>query len=262
MIFYATFFVGYAGLALLRAFHTGQGNALPQVKMFCVGSVAVVIFAYGYFLANPLGMILGSVLPVGYVGWLLLKPGSGHEFIGGVEELEDSAAGPSGKLAAAEEMIEPGRVVPFPKAEGAVSTDLFGHFEGKWFVHTFVATYADTNSVGNVYFGMYAMWVGKTRELFFNRCLPKFNLKTTPYYILTRSFEHKFMRETREFERVSVKIKVGEYNRKFVTLEHTIFDSAGNQLGKGKQQLIFVSSGDYKLLDIPGEVYEAFVAYA
>jgi acyl-CoA thioesterase FadM len=262
MIFYATFFVGYAGLALLRAFHTGQGNALPQVKMFCVGSVAVVIFAYGYFLANPLGMILGSVLPVGYVGWLLLKPGSGHEFIGGVEELEDSAAGPSGKLVAAEEMIEPGRVVPFPKAEGAVSTDLFGHFEGKWFVHTFVATYADTNSVGNVYFGMYAMWVGKTRELFFNRCLPKFNLKTTPYYILTRSFEHKFMRETREFERVSVKIKVGEYNRKFVTLEHTIFDSAGNQLGKGKQQLIFVSSGDYKLLDIPGEVYEAFVAYA
>ena len=153
-------------------------------------------------------------------------------------------------------------MVPFPKAGGEVPTDLFGHFEGKWFVHTFVATYADTNSVGNVYFGMYAMWVGKTRELFFNRCLPKFNLKTTPYYILTRSFEHKFMRETREFERVSVKIKVGEYNRKFVTLEHAIFDSSGNQLGKGKQQLIFVSSADYKLLDIPNEVYEAFVAYA
>ena len=262
MIFYATFFVGYAGLALLRAFHTGQGNALPQVKMFCVGSVAVVIFAYGYFLANPLGMILGSILPVGYVGWLLVKPGAGHEFIGGVEELEDTIGGASGELAGREEKIEPGRVVPFPQAEGAVPTDLFGHFEGKWFVHTFVATYADTNSVGNVYFGMYAMWVGKTRELFFNRCLPKFNLKTTPYYILTRSFEHKFTRETREFERVSVKIKVGEYNRKFVTLEHQIFDSSGNQLGKGKQQLIFVSSGDYKLLDIPDEVYEAFVAYA
>ena len=262
MIFYATFFVGYAGLALLRAFHTGQGNALPQVKMFCVGSVAVVIFAYGYFLANPLGMILGSILPVGYVGWLLVKPGAGHEFIGGVEELEDTVGGPAGELAGREEKIEPGRVVPFPQAEGAVPTDLFGHFEGKWFVHTFVATYADTNSVGNVYFGMYAMWVGKTRELFFNRCLPKFNLKTTPYYILTRSFEHKFTRETREFERVSVKIKVGEYNRKFVTLEHQIFDSSGNQLGKGKQQLIFVSSGDYKLLDIPDEVYEAFVAYA
>ena len=262
MIFYATFFVGYAGLALLRAFHTGQGNALPQVKMFCVGSVAVVIFAYGYFLANPLGMILGSILPVGYVGWLLVKPGAGHEFIGGVEELEDTVGGPSGELAGQEEKIEPGRVVPFPQADGAVPTDLFGHFEGKWFVHTFVATYADTNSVGNVYFGMYAMWVGKTRELFFNRCLPKFNLKTTPYYILTRSFEHKFTRETREFERVSVKIKVGEYNRKFVTLEHQIFDSSGNQLGKGKQQLIFVSSGDYKLLDIPDEVYQAFVAYA
>ena len=265
MIFYATFFVGYAALALIRAFHTGQGNALPQVKMFCVGSVAVVIFAYGYFLSNPWGMMVGSVLPVGYVVWMLLKPGAGHEFVGGVEELEKTAGGPSGELVMQEEReerIEPGGVVPFPKAGGEVPTDLFGHFEGKWFVHTFVATYADTNSVGNVYFGMYAMWVGKTRELFFNRCLPKFNLKTTPYYILTRSFEHKFMRETREFERVSVKIKVGEYNRKFVTLEHAIFDSSGNQLGKGKQQLIFVSSTDYKLLDIPNEVYEAFVAYA
>jgi len=265
MIFYATFFVGYAALALVRAFHTGQGNALPQVKMFCVGSVAVVIFAYGYFLSNSWGMMVGSVLPVGYVFWMLLKPGAGHEFVGGVEELEKSAGGPRGELVMQEEKeegIEPGRVVPFPKGGVEVATDLFGHFEGKWFVHTFVATYADTNSVGNVYFGMYAMWVGKTRELFFNRCLPKFNLKTTPYYILTRSFEHKFMRETREFERVSVKIKVGEYNRKFVTLEHAIFDSAGNQLGKGKQQLIFVSSSDYKLLDIPNEVYEAFVAYA
>ena len=262
MIFYATFFVGYAGLALLRAFHTGQGNALPQVKMFCVGSVAVVIFAYGYFLENPWGMILGSVLPVGYVVWLLLKPGSAQEFVGGVEELESAVAGARGEIRGNEGGVEPGRVVPFPSGGVVDGHDPYGHFDGKWFVHSFVATYADTNSVGNVYFGMYAMWVGKTRELFFNRCLPKFNLKTTPYYILTRSFEHKFMRETREFERVSVKIKVGEYNRKFVTLEHQIFDSAGNQLGKGKQQLIFVSSGDYKLLDIPDEVYEAFVAYA
>jgi acyl-CoA thioesterase FadM len=262
MIFYATFFVGYAALALVRAFHTGQGNALPQIKMFCVGSVAVVIFAYGYFLSNPWGMIVGSVLPVGYVGWMLLKPGAAHEFVKGVEELEGTAGGPLVVPLEKEQKVEAGRVVPFPKQDGGIATDLFGHFEGKWFVHTFVATYADTNSVGNVYFGMYAMWVGKTRELFFNRCLPKFNLKTTPYYILTRSFEHKFMRETREFERVSVKIKVGEYNRKFVTLEHAIFDSAGNQLGKGKQQLIFVSSSDYKLLDIPDEVYEAFVAYA
>jgi acyl-CoA thioesterase FadM len=190
-----------------------------------------------------------------------MKPGSAQEFVGGVEELEGTAGGPRGELVV-EEKIEPGRVVPFPTGGTGDGHDPFGHFEGKWFVHSFVATYADTNSVGNVYFGIYAMWVGKTRELFFNRCLPKFNLKTTPYYILTRSFEHKFMRETREFERVSVKIKVGEYNRKFVTLEHQIFDSAGNQLGKGKQQLIFVSSADYKLLDIPDEVYEAFVAHA
>ncbi|MCX7713855.1 MAG: hypothetical protein N2035_09390, partial [Chthoniobacterales bacterium] len=137
-----------------------------------------------------------------------------------------------------------------------------GYFEGKWFVHSFVATYADTNSVGNVYFGMYAMWVGKTRELFFNRVMPKFNLKTTPYYILTRSFEHKFIRETREFETVSVKIRIASYNRKFVTLEHEIYDSAGRLLGKGNQSLMFVSSADYRLIDIPAEVAAAFMQHA
>src|SRR5699024_3840028 len=69
------------------------------------------------------------------------------------------------------------------------------YVEGKWYVHTLKATYGDTNSVGNVYFGMYAMWVGKTRELFFNYCLPNFNIQTTPFLILTRAFEHKFALE-------------------------------------------------------------------
>jgi len=136
-----------------------------------------------------------------------------------------------------------------------------GHFEGKWFVHSFVATYADTNSVGNVYFGMYAMWVGKTRELFFNQVMPRFNLKNTPFYILTRSFEHKFVRETREFETVSVRIRIASYNRKFVTLEHEISDSSGKILGHGKQSLLFVSSSDYKMIDTPQEVTAAFIAY-
>lgn len=142
-----------------------------------------------------------------------------------------------------------------------MGSHLAGHFDGKWFVHSFVATYADTNSVGNVYFGMYAMWVGKTRELFFNRVMPRFNLKNTPFYILTRSFEHKFVHETREFETVSVRIHIASYNRKFVTLEHEIYDSTHHLLGKGKQSLLFVSSSDYRMIDIPSEVATAFVQH-
>jgi acyl-CoA thioesterase FadM len=91
--------------------------------------------------------------------------------------------------------------------------------------------------------------------------MPKFNLKETPFYILTRSFEHKFVRETKEFEQVSVKIRVAGHNRKFVTLEHEIYDSMGNMLGKGSQSLLFVSSADYKMMDIPSEVMGAFLTY-
>ena len=257
MIFFATFFVGYSALAIGRAFMNGPVNEIPQVKMFCIVSLAVVIFAYGYFLHQPAFQMLASLLPLAYVVWLLLKPIVplvGEETASESSDL-DRPASPSAVVVP---LTQVGTVLT-PAPSGG--HDIAGHFEGKWFIHTFVATYADTNSVGNVYFGMYAMWVGKTRELFFNKVMPKFNLKDTPFYILTRSFEHKFIRETREFETVTVKIRVGDYNRKFVTLEHEIFDSAGNHLGKGSQSLLFVSSTDYKMLDIPQDVVSAFLSY-
>ena len=70
------------------------------------------------------------------------------------------------------------------------------------------------------------------------------------------------MRETKEFETVSVKIRVAGHNRKFATLEHEIYDSSGSLLGKGSQSLLFVSSADYKMIDIPHEVTTAFLAYS
>lgn len=274
MIFFATFFVGYSALAVARCYVNTPANRIPQIKMFCLGSLAVVIFAFGYLLAYPAFMIIGSLLPLGYVIWTLCKPTAAEDFVSDAERLD-----------AAVDELSPLAAPPLPPASeaqparptiagtaaaitdaakslvGAVQHPLGGHFEGKWFVHSFMATYADTNSVGNVYFGMYAMWVGKTRELFFNRVMPKFNLKNTPFYILTRSFEHKFVRETREFETVVVRIRIAGYNRKFVTLEHEIYDSQNQLLGKGQQSLLFVSSTDYKMIDVPPEVHSAFLPY-
>jgi acyl-CoA thioesterase FadM len=269
MIFFGTFLVGYEALGIARCYVISPANAIPQVKMFCIGSVAVVIFAFGYFQRLPGLQMIGSLLPLGYVLWLLVKPTSAEDFVSDTGELESpantAAVVPASESSSASSPIAPSSPAPAnPVAAAAAAIgihDLTGHFEGKWFVHRFVATYADTNSVGNVYFGMYAMWVGKTRELFFNKVMPKFNLKDTPFYILTRSFEHKFVRETREFEAVSVRIKIGSFNRKFVTLEHEIYDSQEQLLGKGKQSLLFVSSDDYRMIDIPQDVYAAFVVH-
>ena len=279
MIFYATFFVGYSALAVARCYVNTPANRIPQVKMFCIGSLAVVIFAFGYLLSYPAFMIIGSLLPLGYVIWTLAKPTASEDFVSDADQLgapADEMAPMAAPTMPAAQVHPPQRInLVETVAEtaaalgdaakslvGAVQHPLGGHFEGKWFVHSFVATYADTNSVGNVYFGMYAMWVGKTRELFFNRVMPKFNLKNTPFYILTRSFEHKFVRETREFETVSVRIRIAGYNRKFVTLEHEIYDSTNQLLGKGQQSLLFVSSTDYKMIDVPPEVHSAFLPFA
>ncbi len=279
MIFYATFFVGYSALAVARCYVNTPANRIPQVKMFCIGSLAVVIFAFGYLLSYPAFMIIGSLLPLGYVIWTLAKPTASEDFVSDADQLGAPAdemapmaaptmpaaqAQPPQRINLVETVAETAAALgdAAKSLVGAVQHPLGGHFEGKWFVHSFVATYADTNSVGNVYFGMYAMWVGKTRELFFNRVMPKFNLKNTPFYILTRSFEHKFVRETREFETVSVRIRIAGYNRKFVTLEHEIYDSTNQLLGKGQQSLLFVSSTDYKMIDVPPEVHTAFLPFA
>jgi YbgC/YbaW family acyl-CoA thioester hydrolase len=130
-----------------------------------------------------------------------------------------------------------------------------------FFVHEMTPTYQDTNSVGNVYFAMYTLWVGKTRELFFLHTMPDFDLETTDFLILTRSFNHKYLREIKEFESVSIHLRIKDYNRKFVTIEHKILNKDKQLIGKGDQSLMFVDSKNYALIDIPNQVMEAHLPF-
>ncbi len=262
MVFYASFFVGYASLAIARCFVPNSQHPLPQIRMFSLASISLVIFAFGYCTGANFLLILGSLLPLLYVIWLVGNTDLLRVVTEKAGEVLEAAAHeiPAIKTITrtASSIAATHVTAPAPPQD---AHSLGGHFEGKWFVYSFIATYQDTNSVGNVYFGMYGLFVGKTRELFFNTVMPDFDLKTTSFYILTRSFEHKFVRESREFDVITVKIRVADFNRKFCTLEHQVFGSDNELLGKGKQSLLFVSSKDYSLLDIPGEVYTAFIPH-
>ena len=260
MVFYASFFVGYAALAIARCFVPNSQQPLPQIRMFSMACLCLVIFAFGYMIDQNVLMYIGSLLPLAYVVWLVTTTDLLRLVTEKADQVMHAAAElPAIRALSKQEPAVATSEVTAPAAAG--DYNLAGHFEGKWFVYSMIATYQDTNSVGNVYFGMYPLYVGKTRELFFNAAMPDFDLKTTKFYILTRSFEHKFVRETREFDTITVKIKVAEANRKFCTLEHQIFGADGQLLGKGKQSLLFVSSKDYGLLDIPPEIYTAFMKY-
>jgi acyl-CoA thioesterase FadM len=261
MVFYASFFVGYASLAIARCFVPNSQQPLPQIRMFSLASISLVIFAFGYCTSANSLLILGSLLPLIYVVWLVLQTDLLRVVTEKAGEVIEAAAH---EIPAIKTITKTASAIGATQVTAPAPADahsLGGHFEGKWFVYSFIATYQDTNSVGNVYFGMYGLFVGKTRELFFNQVMPDFDLKTTKFYILTRSFEHKFVREAREFDVITVKIRVADFNRKFCTLEHQIFGSDNELLGKGKQSLLFVSSKDYSLLDIPGEVYTAFMPH-
>ncbi|MDF1812517.1 MAG: acyl-CoA thioesterase [Verrucomicrobiales bacterium] len=263
MIFYATFFVAYSALGMLRTLRAKTNLPLPQVKMFCVGALSVVIFSFGYLREIPFFLVCGSLIPVGYILWLWIKSqtaADSQEVL--VEKVTAPVASKPVVKAESSPVLPAGAELAFTSGNPELMHDSSGHFEGKTFVHSFLSTYGDTNSVGNIYFGMYAMWVGKTRELFLRKVMPDFDVDTSDFFILTRSFEHKFVREAKEFENIRIELSLGEHNRKFVELNHKVLNGANKVLGKGKQSLMFVASEDYSLLDIPAKVHTAFVPYA
>jgi len=295
MAVYGSFLVGYQ-VVIYRALGLGShlpDRGVPMMKLFAISLFSIAIFGIGYFYYMTVLMAIGALTPLIYGIYLtsssyrerapIARRASGATVVEsaapirtrmsaakalvaeGAQNLADAAKTIATGAANVPLVVAPQNLpVHAPGAapmERAIGARASSYFEGKWFVHTLTATYADTNSVGNVYFGTYALWVGKTRELFFNTVMPEFDLETTDFYILTRSFEHKFLREAKEFTDIKVRLRIADYNRKFTTLEHQVLDGQENMLGKGKQTLFFVSAKDYSILDIPQMAIKAFVNY-
>lgn len=255
MVFYATYFVTYA-LLLYVSLNRNTDLKYSRTTLFSVSGISLAIAGIGYFNVSSSLLIFGSLLPLLYFSFILFnsqtdKVASNLVIEGPIKEEKGEAP--------TEFFPEMPPVSTIPTAASAAMGSEY--IEDNWYVHSFRATYSDTNSVGNVYFGMYAMWVGKTRELFFNYCMPDFSLNKTPFLILTRSFDHKFILEAKEFDFIKVKIRIKDFNRKFATLEHQILNQKNQLMGKGKQTLLFVSTKDYKPLDIPAEVVSSFTRF-
>lgn len=264
LAFFAAFFVIYA-VCLYRdmndAKHTKRFSSL---KLFSTALSSIAIFGIGYFSENTLVMAGGSLLPFVY-GWFTVSQKTDYK----PDAVSTSPEAPlltgGGEKTLNHDEFKGAEVVSIPVGSlppGAEPVSIKGcYIQDGWFVHQFIPTYQDTNSVGNVYFAMYLMWVGKTRELFFAHAMPGFDPNDTEFFILTRNIEHKFQKEIKEFDEARICIKVADFNRKFVTMEHKIIDANGDLVGKGKQTLMFVDSKNYGLIDIPSEVTQSFMPY-
>lgn len=265
MVFYATYFVTYAMMLIIRSLNNVIPDTdLPKTKIFAISCLSLVMAGLGYIHMEPSLLIAGTLIPVLIGGWLATRKQQGPA-TAAIHSAQDTGLQSSHAMdqttGNAEGNISTVQIIDAAASVPGTDNIASEYVQDKWYVHAFRATYGDTNSVGNVYFGMYAMWVGKTRELFFNFCLPDFDLKKTAFLILTRSFEHKFALEAREFDIIKVKIRVKSFNRKFATLEHRIVDQKERLLGKGTQSLLFVASDTYEQVDIPTEVLAAFTPF-
>lgn len=281
MGFYASFFITYAIIGFARFWRQDNTSVFPPLKVFGLSIISLALCTVGYMMHMPAYMIAAAILPLIYAlaiiydtrSFVKRVPILPQEIKDNISESPKALKTEKTETQTSEEKLT---TTTSPKSEthppavqqaemqtvGDSEAALNGYIEDKWFVYSFMTTLFETNSVGNIYFGMYAIWVGKVRELFFNKIMPEWDLHDTSFYILTRSFEHKFVRETREFNKVTIKMRISDYNSRFATLEHQIFGEDGKILGKGKQSLLFVSSKDYSLMEIPPEIYKAFINYA
>jgi YbgC/YbaW family acyl-CoA thioester hydrolase len=241
---FATLFVGATACLVCEAL--GGPRLYDSVLSFMIGLTALLIFVSGYVPPIPALLTIAPLVALtaaapsaaALLGWRITPKKAEPPAL-----FEEAAPAPA--------------TVVVANQDAAAS---FG-FDGEWFVLHMIPTYDDTNSVGNVYFANYLRWVGKARELFFNTCMPNFDLKSTDFYVLTRSINHDFRRETREFDPVTVRVKIASHNRKFVTLAHEIHSEAHGLLGRGEQSLMFVDTANFHPLDIPRSIVEGFLPY-
>ena len=245
-----------AGAAACLACETVSGRSRYDGTLCTmIGVASYLILATGY---------AGNLPPMMTIAPLVALIGA----IPAIQALRGSRA-TSGRAADVVKME--GAAIPAPLADPLVPSralqiepneSVLGHgYDGQWYFMHLVPTYDDTNSVGNVYFANYFRWIGKTRELLFNANMPGFDLHDTAFYILTKSFQHEFRREIKEFTPVTVRIKMSTYNRKFVTLAHEIHSRTEGLIGKGEQTLMFVDTEHYKPIDIPPVVLRSFMPY-
>ncbi|UGB27552.1 thioesterase family protein [Methylorubrum sp. B1-46] len=246
MVPFATLLVGGAACLVCEAL--GASRRYDPVLSYMIGLAASLVFLTGYIEPNAAYLTLAPV--IGLVGALPMIA----ELLGFSDR---PAASATPAPVPADEPATRTVVVAVPRDEAIASHG----FDGEWFTLNLTPTYDDTNSVGNVYFANYVRWVGKARELFFNTCMPDFDLKSTDFYVLTKSFQHDFRREAAEFEPITVRVRIASHNRKFVTLAHEIHSGINGLLGRGEQSLMFVDTVQYRPLDIPRTIIEGFLPY-
>jgi acyl-CoA thioesterase FadM len=241
---FATILAGCA--ALLVADTLGVNRSSDLTLAYLTGLIGAFVMLLGYLNKQS---ILESLAPM-------------IAIIGAAPVLAGRLIGP-GKIPAVRQNEGPAKAFADSEHERLATKALpaAGKFDGDWFQVQLIPTYDDTNAVGNVYFANYVRWVGKARELFFNECMPKFDLSTTTYHVLTRSFHHEFRREAKEFEDVLVRIKIAGNNRKFVTLRHEIVSPLRGILGRGEQSIMFLDAKSLQPLDIPRAIVEGFLPY-
>ncbi len=243
---FATLLAGAA--ASLVAESLGARGRYDATFAYLAGLAASLVLLQGYLNNNP---AIEAIAPfIALIGGAQILAGGSNP------RAEEGHAAPVEAAHAKRGPTGPGSAIVTQEAAQATCG-----FDGRWFEMRITPTYDDTNSVGNVYFANYIRWVGKARELFFNQCMPGFQLATTNYYVLTRSFRHDFRREAKEFENVVVRVKIAQHNRKFVTLEHEIESKEQGILGRGEQSLMFVDTKGFRPLDIPRAIIEGFLPF-
>lgn len=145
---------------------------------------------------------------------------------------------------------------------------LFKSDRGPCYEYRFIATFEETNVVGNIYFANYALWQGKCREMFlYEYCRDILRDINNGLALITTDLSLQFISQLFAFDQVVVRMTLGAHSQSRLMMEFEYFREVDGQLTlvcRGHQATVAMRKVDDKLVaeSFPEALLDILEAYS
>lgn len=134
--------------------------------------------------------------------------------------------------------------------------------------YTFIATFEETNVVGNVYFANYVLWQGKCREMFLYEYCPEIVEEiSNGLYLITLDLSAQYISQLHAFDKVVMQMSLEAQGESRLLMNFDYFHDKGDTrilVCKGHQATAAMRMRNGQLVParFPESMLEVFAEYA
>jgi len=122
--------------------------------------------------------------------------------------------------------------------------------------------YAETDQMGYVYYGNYALYYEIARtEAFRDLGFPYKNLEDEGLMMPVREMQTRYLQAAKYDDLLTLKVIIPEMPKVKIFFEYEIYNEAQNLLNTGNTTLVFIEKDTFKLKKCPSHLQKLFESY-